>query len=128
MKKGILIAFFVCAACSLFSEQALAGEKVEIKFVNKSKWTINELYFSPTKQNHWGDDQLDEDVIEPGQTFALRKIPIGKYDVKIVDEDGDECIVAEVQVAESEKVEITDSDLLGCQAATEEEDGDEGDK
>jgi hypothetical protein len=52
-------------------------------------------------------------------------IPTNKYDMKLVDGDGDECVVEGIKVAASEKVVITDENLIGCQAATEMEGSEE---
>lgn len=88
---------------------------------NKSKWEIHELYFSDADEDEWGPDQLGDDVIETGDSFTLTKIDRGSYDVKIVDEDGDSCVVTDVDFTSSEHFEITDKILLGCQVATEAE-------
>ena len=66
-------------------------------------------------------DQLDEDVIESGGQFTLHGIPCDKYDVRVVDEDGDACVIEKVPLCgASDEWTITDEDLLGCQVATEE--------
>ena len=121
MKRSItcgalaLLGLFVCAA------PALAGKNdSEITLKNKSRWAIHELYFSATSERGWGEDQLGKHTIGTGESFTLTGIPCDKYDVRLVDEDGDECVVESVAVcADSESWKITDRDLLGCQAATE---------
>jgi hypothetical protein len=61
-------------------------------------------------------------VIDPGETFTLHGIPCDAWDVKLVDEDGDECIVPDVDLCKSKEVwEITSKDLLKCQAASEDD-------
>ena len=92
-----------------------------VQFKNNSDWTIEELYLSPTAENHWGPDQLGEDVIAKGDSLTLSGITSRKYDLRIVDEDGDECIVKGVSIKESESVAIGNADLVGCQAATAED-------
>lgn len=103
-----------------------SANEVTVKIINKSKYEIHEMYLSPTKQQEWGPDQLRDDKIATGASFELRKIPVGKYDFKVVDEDGDECIVADIKVTTDENVELNDELLVGCQAATEKAAGDEG--
>lgn len=92
---------------------------MDVDFVNKSKWTIEEMYLSPTHEEKWGDDQLGEKVIKPGETFKLTGIPENKYDFKLIDEDGDECVVASLKVAQDSTLKITDQNLLDCQSDTE---------
>jgi len=116
MKKISFILAGVLSLAILPSAQALS-----LKFVNQSKWEIHELYFSPSDEKSWGPDQLGDDVIEHGQTFTLSKIAKGTYDVNIVDEDGDACVVEDVDFASSESFTLTEKLLLGCQQATAEE-------
>ena len=100
---------------------AFADSGVAINFVNKTDWKIHNIFLSPTKQNSWGEDQLQDKLIETNSSFNLHGIPAGKYDVKIVDEDGDECVISAVKIAADETVDLTNEDLVGCQAATEAE-------
>ena len=59
-------------------------------------------------------------TINTGETFTLSGVPCAAYDVRVVDEDGDECIIEDVGLcATKDTWVITDKDLLGCQAATQ---------
>ncbi|MDP3275604.1 MAG: hypothetical protein Q8Q09_10445 [Deltaproteobacteria bacterium] len=90
-----------------------------IAFRNSSSWAIRNLYMSTVEQNTWGPDQLGAHVIHTGESYTITGIPCANYDLKLVDEDNDECIVRNVNVcAESTGVNITSEALLGCQAAT----------
>jgi len=103
------------------AEGASASDKISIKFTNKSDYSIHHIYLSESKENEWGPDQLgdgDADVIDPGESFTLTDISPNKYDVKIVDEDQDECVVGGVKVAANENVILTNKDLVGCQVAS----------
>ena len=100
---------------------AAFAEGVSITLKNSSKWEIHELYLSGTKEKEWGPEQLGKNqVIETGSTFTLTNIDAGKYDLKLVDEDGDECIIEDIKMASDKEAEITDKDLLECQSETEE--------
>lgn len=105
---------------SLFATTAWAATNSKIIVVNKSNWAIHELYFSPTNETEWGEDQLGDTTIETGEQFTLSGVPCDKWDVRVVDEDGDECVVENVGLCDdTDKWVIKDSDLLACQAATE---------
>ena len=92
-----------------------------VKVVNQSMWDIDELYLSSTAQEDWGPDQLGDEVVASGDSFQLRGIPCDDYDVKLVDEDGDSCVVGGVTLcADSDAWVISDEDLLACQVVTEE--------
>lgn len=107
--SGLAVAF-----CSL-NNSAFA---LSLALENQSKWEIHELYFAPINETTWGEDQLGDNVIQVGGTFTLTKIAKDDYDVKIVDEDGDSCVIEDVDFRASEHFVITDKILLGCQKAT----------
>jgi hypothetical protein len=92
-----------------------------VKLVNKSLWDIHHLYLSSVDDQEWGPDQLGDQVIASGDSFELHGIPCDDYDVRLVDEDGDECVVGGVTLcADDDAWVITDEDLLTCQVLTEE--------
>lgn len=108
----------------LFSSSAIA---LELKLENKTGKELHELYFAPAGDSDWGPDQLGDEIVENNETFTLRKIPRGSYDVLFVDEHGDKCDLRDVDFTESEVFVMTKSIIKGCQAATaleEEEDED----
>jgi hypothetical protein len=89
----------------------------QIVIVNKSSWAIHEMYFSPVNETEWGDDQLGKKTIKTDEQFTLSGVPCGKWDVKVVDEDGDECVVEDVALCDSaDRWVINDKNLLTCQA------------
>jgi hypothetical protein len=99
------------------SPRIAAGEGATVTLVNDSKWDIHHLFLSASDETEWGEDQLGEAVLEArGGRFQLREIPCDTYDVMLVDEDGDDCVVPEVDIcAESQKWVITSDDLLDCE-------------
>ena len=97
---------------------APAGDAQESTLVvtNKSKWAVHQMFLSPANDNEWGPDQLASQTIEPGAKFTLNKIPCNTYDIKVVDEDGDECIVkGEKFCGHDVTWDLTDEELLGCE-------------
>lgn len=108
------------AAFVLTAPMAQAGATANVKVVNKSDWAIAEMYLSPTDNEHWGADQLKEHVIEPGETFTLTGVPCNTWDVKLVDEDGDECVVNDVDICGGNNTWTIESKaLLACEQAEE---------
>jgi hypothetical protein len=90
-----------------------------IVFRNRSNWAIFHLHMSPTSQTTWGPDQLGASVLRSGGSFTLHSIPCNNYDIKLIDEDGDECVVHNVNVcAEDSGWNIDNDELLSCQAFT----------
>jgi hypothetical protein len=98
---------------------AAAGKKADVKITNGSDWEIHHFYLSSTDDGRWGPDQLGDEVIGSGESFTLAEVPCGEYDVKLVDEEGDECVVGGVDICgKGEEWALTSKDLLECQAAT----------
>lgn len=95
---------------------AAAKKKASVKVINQSKWEIHHLYLSPSSEEHWGPDQLGEDVLKKGDSITLTGIDCDAYDIKVVDEDGDECVIEEVSLCnDSSYWKITDKELLECE-------------
>lgn len=121
--KHISKCLLLAGAAFIASAPAMADRSnSQVKILNKSDWAIHELYLSPTSDDEWGPDQLGEFVIDAGgDTFTLRNIPCDDYDVRLVDEDGDACVVNEVKLCgDRDTWQITNDDLLACQVATDE--------
>lgn len=92
----------------------------QVTIVNKSDWQIHQLFLSSVDEEDWGPDQLGNEIIDTDGRFTLQGIPCDDYDVRLVDEDGDECVVGGVALCgDQDKWFITNDDLLSCQAETE---------
>ena len=113
MKKLSLAVLLVCAVSfPLFA----APKKANVKVMNNSDWAIHHMYLSPVSEDDWGPDQLGKLVIDSEGVFTLKGIPCDSYDVKVVDEDGDECIIEDVDICGGGyEWEITNDDLLACE-------------
>lgn len=114
----------LCGLVALLgTSSADAGRRTDSKvnIVNHSNWAIHELYLSSVDDDNWGRDQLQEHIIDTGESFLLRRIPCDAYDVRLVDEDGDACVVQDVELCAGNGTwTITNDYLLRCQAATDE--------
>ncbi len=104
-------------------EELLSCEGYEVSssltIYNQSRWDIYNLFLSPSTSRSWGPDQLDDEILGSGQYFELHGIDCNTYDVRMVDEDGDECIVEQIDLcAEEAGWHITDRILLSCQRSS----------
>ena len=112
MKKIAILTLVLCALAA----PAFAAKKATVKIINQSKWEIHHLYLSSSDDQHWGEDQLGEEVLAKGDSFTITDIPCDTYDVKVEDEDGDECVIEEVDLCGDHSYwKITDKDLLECE-------------
>ena len=113
MKKIALI-LLILSAIALPS--FAAPKKAKVKIINQSKWEIHHVYLSSSSEDTWGDDLLGEEILAKGDVLTLSNISCDLYDVKVVDEDGDECVIEEVDLCGDESYwKITDKDLLECE-------------
>ena len=97
-----------------------ASDQATVKIVNKSDWVVVNFFMSPVDVEEWGPDQLEDKVIRTDESFALTDVPCNLWDIMIVDEDGDECVLGGVDLCGEEAIwKLTDKELLSCQAATE---------
>lgn len=118
MKRYQLLALAACLAASTAS----AGRyDSSVTIQNRSSWDIHQLFLSAVDENEWGPDQLGRHVIGSGANFELTGIPCDDYDVRLVDEDGDVCIVGGVSLCgDDDAWRISDDELLSCQMLTDE--------
>src|SRR3954451_21403439 len=113
----------VCAVLVALTVMALpalshAGtQRAEFMIVNNSDWDIHQLYLSPTRKDTWGPDQLGDKVItHAGGSFTLHSIPCGHYDVKVVDEDGDACVIEDITMCKDHTHwDVTNKVLAKCE-------------
>lgn len=118
MKRNyLLLALMVLL---VLAQPVLARSSSKVSVENDSDWVIEEFYMSPTDDDDWGDDLLGDDILEPGDIFTLTNISCDDWDILIVDEDGDECILEEIDLCGDRAVwDITNRELLNCIEDTE---------
>lgn len=106
--------------CSLTPGSEAAGKTATVTIHNKSEWKLDHLYLSPADESEWGPDQLGEKVIKSGEKFTLTGIPCNSWDIKVVDEDGDECVIEAVDLCKDDSQwTITNKELVSCVAESE---------
>ncbi len=113
LKKFLAAGALVLATAVGFSTTATAQSRTFAVF-NRSSYRINHLYVSPTSYTYWGGDRLGSDIFYPNYRFDLSVAP-GWYDIKLVDQDGDSCVVNNVDFRDGESWTITDGVLLSCE-------------
>ena len=99
---------------------AAAAKKADVQITNRSDWDIHHFFLSAVDEEQWGPDQLGDEVIASGDSFTLTEVPCDEYDVRLVDEDGDECVVGAVDICgQNQSWVIKSEDLLACEEASE---------
>jgi hypothetical protein len=122
VKWFVIVAVLVTAFVTLpkltrsSATSASAVQSGEFMIVNKTSYTFMKLYLSSSASRSWGPDQLGRKVINPGGSYTLTHIACNLYDVKLVDEDGDECVVEEVPMCKDHTHwEVTNDLLTRCE-------------
>ena len=111
MKRFAVVAIAVCALAA-----PAFAKKASVKVINQSKWEIHHLYLSSSSDEEWGPDQLEDEILTKGDSLTLTDIPCDEYDIKVIDEDGDECVIEAVDLCRDNSFwKITDKDLLECE-------------
>ena len=91
-------------------------QRAEFMINNESDWDIHHLYLSLSDKEEWGPDQLGKRIVHSGESFTLKNIPCGEYDIKVVDDDGDECVIEQVVMCKDHTHwDVTNKALARCQ-------------
>jgi hypothetical protein len=101
-------------SCLLSVATAVSALAAQLTVINSSDYVVHHLHVSPSKSRSWGPDQLGKEIIGRAERFTVRNIPDGTYDLKLVDEDEDECIVENVEVSGTITWTLTDTVIENC--------------
>jgi len=114
---GAVVVALTMMVMPMASHAGGAAQRAEFMVVNHSDWDIHQLFLSPTHKDTWGPDQLGDHVIKAGGgSFTLHSIPCGHYDIKIVDEDGDACVIEDVTMCKDHTHwDVTNKELAKCE-------------
>jgi len=93
-----------------------------IRVENNSSYAIYKVYLPSTSRlailtGNWGPDLLGTHALSSGYFFTIAA-ESGTYDLRLVDQDGDTCIVPRVAVDGDTTWRITNIWLLACQWRT----------
>lgn len=111
MKKILLAGLFALFSTGLFAQT------FDFTLVNKTGFDIEEVYVSPADDEEWGDDVLGVDILENGKKVevefdgvyeaVLLAFGVDKYDLKVIDEDGDEYEYYDLKLEEIMEITLT---------------------
>lgn len=83
---------------------------------NDSSYAFAEINLSPEDSASWGSDLLGADILAPGEVLELAGVACDVYDIRIVDDEGDECVLSSVDLCLDNAVwSIDDAELAACQ-------------
>nr|WP_295785438.1 hypothetical protein [Rhodoferax sp.] len=87
----------LCAVSAVMTIGAAIAGDADFTLVNKTGYTIREVYISPTHKEAWGKDRMGEGFLDHGKSrlFKFSDKSACKQDLKVVFEDDDSSVVWE---------------------------------
>ena len=114
-RLGCLAASFAAMALMATSKPASAQNNHTFTIVNNSGFTIEEVHMSLANDPSWRRDLLGRSILRDGYYFTVTGIRPGLYDIEVVDEDSNRCVVNNVRVYEDMTWNLTPLGLVGCE-------------
>ena len=111
MKKTMfLIFFFTMLVLSVFGQ-----DNPRVTIVNNTGYTVYYVYISERAARDWEEDIMRNDVLLNGDYVNVRLLypltTVNRYDIKLVDEDGDAYIKWNVLITPNARIVFTLDDL-----------------
>lgn len=79
---------------------------------NESDFVIEEIYLTTVDSSTWGPNQLGSDVLFPDESFTL-SVECDFYDALLVDEDGVECELHDLDLCLNDSVWVITNNTCG---------------
>jgi hypothetical protein len=95
-------------AASLAATPSMAGD-ADFTLVNKTGYTIREIYISPSHKSNWGNDRMGNNTLgnNKSRLFKFSDKASCEQDLKVVFDDGDtEVVWEEIDLCTVNKVSI----------------------
>ncbi len=108
MRISNLLAALAVVLLSAVPPAALAGEQ-DFTLVNRTGYTIEQVYVSPIKARDWEEDVLGQDVLDDGESVNIRfskREDVCRWDLKVVYDDGEEAEWADFNLCEVSRITI----------------------
>lgn len=116
LSRGLLFSVLTSALCS---GAAFAGE-ADFTLLNRTGYTLREIYISPSHKNSWGDDRLGKSYLDNGRSrlFRFSDKSSCRQDLKVVfDDDESEVVWEEFDLCELNKITLKYSRKSGVVSA-----------
>lgn len=103
--------FASAVGLSLFTTHSVA---VTIKIENETSLEINKVYLAPAIDGDWGEDRLGDSILEPGNHLTLTDIAPGRWKLRLINADEDECVLKDQKIVLSTSFDIRDDEFFYC--------------
>ncbi len=103
----VMMGFLACG-----NDNPASSETITLTIINDlRRFTIHFVYISPSESDSWGRDRLGTDNILAPEERIMLELEKGTYDIRIVDEDGEEYIKRNLQLNSDYTWQVRLSDL-----------------
>jgi len=109
-----LVAVMLFITALLIPAGYAQSSRSTVQIQNASHYAIYELYLSSAQDLYWRQDLLGNSILWPGWVTRPQVVD-GTYDLKLVDEDGDMCVIKKIRISGYTSWQITDRLLLYCE-------------
>lgn len=117
--RALLLSAMASVLCS---SAAWAGD-ADFTLVNRTGYTLREVYLSPSHKNSWGRDRMGQGYLDNGKSrlFKFSDKSSCQQDLKIVfDDDGSEVVWEEFDLCQLNKITVKYNRKTGDVSADEE--------
>jgi hypothetical protein len=93
---------------------ALAQTGKGVRFWNLTANTVKEFYLSPAGKDDWGPNHCASDKdgeVDHRERLSISGVAAGRYDAKLVDVKGRNCIVRNVEIKDAAVFSIEEKQL-----------------
>jgi hypothetical protein len=105
LNRSLLVSSVIAV---MAASPAIAGD-ADFTLVNRTGYTLREIYVSPTHKEAWGKDRMGDNVLDNGRSrlFKFSDKSACMQDLKVVfDDDGSEVIWEEFDLCELNKITL----------------------
>ncbi len=108
MRLANVLAATAALAMTFMSVGARAGDQ-DFTLVNRTGYTIEQVYVSPIKSKNWEEDVLGRDVLDDGEKVNIRfskREDVCRWDLKVIYDDGEEAEWSDFNLCEVSRITI----------------------
>lgn len=112
-------AVVLCLMLAVLLSRAALGQGTNLTIYNETDWAIKRIYLSTTDDENWGYDRLGRYILRHAYHVTVSGLICDRYDAKLVDEDGDICILRNIRVCgRNAEWHFTNALLLICEGTS----------
>lgn len=108
MSKWLALVAAIAAGVVALPE-AYAQGKQDFTLVNKTGYTIEQVYVAPSKSDEWEEDVLGQDVLDDGERLNIsfpKRAGSCRWDLRVVYDDADEAEWYDFNLCTTSKITI----------------------